>query len=94
MNRTEILETANNYITNDRAQTHGQDAENSFGRIAAYWSAHLDRPISAADVCTMMALLKLARIAGNPKHLDSWIDVAGYAAIGGEIATGEERGND
>lgn len=91
MNRTEILETANDYITNDRAQTHGQDAENSFGRIAAYWSAHLDCPISAADVCTMMALLKLARIAGNPKHLDSWIDVAGYAALGGEIAAGEKE---
>lgn len=89
MNRTEILETANNYITNDRAQTHGQDAENSFGLIAAYWSAHLDHPISAIDVCAMMTLLKLARIKGNPKHLDSWVDACGYAAIGGELSSDE-----
>jgi hypothetical protein len=86
MNRTEILETANNYITNDRAQTHGQDAENSFGRIAGYWSAHLDHPVSASDVCAMMTLLKLARIAGNPDHIDSWVDACGYAALGGEIS--------
>ncbi len=85
MDRGEILDTAKGYVTQDRAATHGGEAEESFGVIAAYWSAHLDVPISASDVCTMMALLKLARIKGNPKHIDSWIDTAGYAALGGEI---------
>ena len=89
MNRVSILEHASDIITNDRAQTHGQDAEDSFGRIAAYWSAHLDQPVSATDVCAMMTLLKLARIKGNPAHLDSWVDACGYAAIGGELESGE-----
>ena len=83
--RETILDTAKEYITNDRAQTHGQDAEDSFSVIAQYWSNHLDVPVSASDVCTMMCLLKLARIKSNPKHTDSWIDVCGYAALGGEI---------
>ena len=84
--RSEILDTAKHYVTVDRADTHG-DAERNFGRIAAYWSAHLDTPVSAADVAVMMALLKLARIKGTPGCADHWIDLAGYAACGGEIAT-------
>jgi hypothetical protein len=34
----------------------------------------------------MMSLLKLARIRSNPGHSDNWIDLAGYAACGGELA--------
>ena len=37
----------------------------------------------------MMVLLKVARIKGNAQHADSWVDIAGYSALGGEIATGE-----
>lgn len=33
-----------------------------------------------------MGLLKIARISENPQHMDSWCDLAGYAACGGEIA--------
>lgn len=83
--RTDILNTANAYITKDRADTHG-DAESNFGLIAAYWSAHLDMAISASDVAVMMALLKLARSNGNPTHLDNYIDACGYIALGGEIS--------
>lgn len=88
MNRTDILAAANAAITVDRAATHGE-AENSFGLIAAYWAAHLDHPVTAVDVATMMVLFKCARMAGNPAHLDNYVDAAGYAAIGGELATGE-----
>lgn len=88
MERAEILQTAETYVTKDRAATHG-DAERNFGRIAAYWSAHLDMTISATDVAVMMTLLKLARIGSNPGHADNWIDGAGYMACGGEIATGQ-----
>ena len=33
----------------------------------------------------MMALLKIARIAGGNAKADNWIDLAGYAACGGEL---------
>lgn len=42
--------------------------------------------ITADDVAMMMALLKIARLELDPMHHDSWVDVAGYAACGGELA--------
>ena len=90
MNRSTILSTANAAVTADRQATHGKP-ENTFGLIAAYWSAHLDQPISAADVAVMMGLLKIARIKTTPDHVDNWIDLAGHAACGGELATGENQ---
>jgi len=86
MTRAEILAAAAHAVTQDRNATHGEP-EDSFGLIAAYWTAHLDQYISRADVAVMMNLLKLARIKTSPEHADHWIDIAGYAACGGEVAT-------
>lgn len=86
MKRAEILDTAKEYVTKDRAATHG-DAERNFALIAAYWSAHLDTDITATDVAVMMTLFKLARAKGNIGNAENWIDGAGYLACGGEIAT-------
>jgi hypothetical protein len=93
MNRKEILEAAVQAVTVDRAATYG-GAEQSFGVIAAYWSAHLDTPVSATDVAVMMGLLKIARIKSSPAHADNWIDLAGYAACGGELAAGKKGGTE
>ena len=89
MKRADILATASEYVTTDRAATHG-NAEDNFLRTAELWSAYLGVDnISATDVAVMLALLKVARIKQNPNHTDNWIDIAGYAACGGEIATGD-----
>jgi len=88
VNRSEILDTAKQYINVDRADTHG-DAESNFELIAVYWSAHLDVGIGPDDVAIMMTLMKLARAKANPGHADNWIDGCGYLALGGEIGTGE-----
>lgn len=89
MKRADILATASEYVTKDRATTHG-DAEDNFRRIADLWNAYLGvDDITSIDVAVMLALLKVARIRSNPTHADNWIDIAGYAACGGEIATGE-----
>jgi len=32
-------------------------------------------------VCQMMILLKVARLANDPRHRDSQIDLCGYAAL-------------
>lgn len=85
MNRAQILATATEYVTKDRAATHG-DAERTFGRIAAVWSARLGITVTPAQVCILMADLKSCRAWGNPGHIDNWIDGAGYFACGGEIA--------
>lgn len=88
VNRADILDTAKEYVTKDRAATHG-DAERNFGLIAAYWSAHLNKNIKSHDVAVMMTLMKLARARSNPKHIDNWIDGCGYLALGGEAAAEE-----
>ena len=85
MNRTEILDAARQAITVDRAATHGE-AENTFGLIAAYWSAHLDCEVTAGDVAQLMVLFKVARMKANPGHADNYVDAVGYAAIAGELA--------
>jgi len=86
MKRSEILDTAKEYVTKDRAAAHG-DAESNFSLIGLYWSAHLGTFVGPEDVAVMMTLMKLARIKANPMHVDSWVDGCGYLACGGEIAT-------
>jgi hypothetical protein len=89
MNREEILKTASQYVTKDRAATHG-DAEDNFDNIADLWSWWLHGreiyAINGFDVAVMMTLFKIARIKANPSHVDSYVDGAGYLAIAGEIA--------
>ena len=87
MNRSEILDTAKKYVTKDRNQTHGKP-EDTFGAIARVWSARLGVEITPAQVCILMADLKACRAWENPEHDDNWIDMAGYAACGGELAGG------
>lgn len=88
MKRGDILDEAKQCVTVDRAATHG-DAEKTFGRIAAVWSARLGIKITEPQVCILLADLKTCRAWGNPGHADNWIDLAGYAACGGEIATSQ-----
>ena len=87
-NRDEILEDARIKINGDRHEEYGDAAEN-FERIAGYWNAHLGLNgfITPRDVAAMMVLLKISRLHGDgPKDVDTYVDICGYAAIGGEIA--------
>lgn len=86
MNRDEILSSARSLINGDRAADYG-DASENFTRIAAGWSVILNRKVHAHEVALCMDWLKTCRLIGSPDHLDSWIDKAGYTALGGEIAT-------
>jgi len=83
--RAQLLDTAKELVTRDRNATHGEP-EDTFGLIAAYWSAHLDREITSADVAIMMNLMKCARLRANPSNPDNWLDGIGYLACGGELA--------
>jgi len=85
MERAKILAAASEAITVDRAETHG-DLSQTFGRIAAAWSARLGMDISPAQVALLLIDLKVARAWGNPAHADNWIDIAGYGACGAELA--------
>ena len=36
----------------------------------------------------MMVLLKISRIRVSPDKADHWVDICGYSALSGEIASG------
>lgn len=93
MTREEILAAAKQCVCGDRDQDYGSP-EKSFNMIAALWEPYLrqkcvnpdgDVCITSADVGAMMALFKIARIATGHGKADNWIDLAGYAACGGEL---------
>lgn len=85
--RQRTLEKTIDCVCGHRVTDYGKP-EDSFGQIAAFWNAYLgmDRGITALDVCNMMALLKMARIMTGTATEDSFVDLAGYAACGAEIA--------
>lgn len=88
MNRTDILAEAARLTATERQATYGEPHENH-ERIALLWSVFLGTQVSAAQASMCLALVKVARLAHAPNHLDSFIDLAAYAAIAGEIATEE-----
>ena len=85
--RKRVLSEAEKCVCGQREQDYGTP-EDSFKKIGTFWTAYLNCAvkIDAEDVAAMMALLKIARISENTQHMDSWVDLAGYAACGGEIA--------
>lgn len=91
MKRKDILETATKCVCGQREQDYGSPEDN-FGIIADLWNAYLHDnrkdgiKLNAVDVSMMMALLKIARIRTGTATADSFVDLAGYAACGGEIA--------
>ena len=83
--RSIVLQTAEQYVTEDRSTEHGDMAEN-FRTIADYWSTHLAVDVTEIDVSIMMTLLKIARLKSNAQNIDSWIDGCGYLALGAELS--------
>jgi hypothetical protein len=83
-----ILKEANAIIYGDREKTYGHPSRN-LQTIAKMWTAYLvasraittENNIGAKDVAAMMVLLKTARLANNPDHRDSLVDICGYAAL-------------
>jgi hypothetical protein len=64
----------------ERSTQYG-DVSGSMAVIAARWSTTLCRQITPAQVVLCLLDLKLARLAHDPTHEDSAVDVCGYAAL-------------
>lgn len=85
-----IAEKAAAIVTGARRADYGTP-ENNFAAIARLWTAHLHNRgqsgvmITATDVAAMMRLMKEARLAENPHHRDSLVDVIGYAICQSEL---------
>lgn len=90
MERFEILEEAKKCISGKREGDPGEQ-ENTMELISMFWNLYLkeaykSRPFELEDydADAMMCLMKIARIATGYGNKDNWIDLAGYAALGGE----------
>lgn len=83
MMRSAILDRAAQ-VLEARAETYGP-ADTALRAIAARWSLTLGRTITPAEVVLCMIDLKLTRLAHDPTHRDSLVDVIGYAALLSEV---------
>lgn len=86
MKRAEVLQAAERCVCGQREQDYGSPEDN-FSVIAGLWTAYKGTEFTPLDVAMMMALLKIARIRAGTATDDSFVDLAGYAACGGEIAS-------
>lgn len=102
MTREEILDAAKNCVCGQREEDYGTP-EDSFRIIGQLWEVYIrekclgqpaDLCIVPDDVAALMALMKVARIATGHGKSDNWIDLAGYAACGGELQEEGMLGDD
>jgi hypothetical protein len=84
MRAEQFLEHAAGVVTRRRRE-YGEPVD-LFEQVATRWSLTLGTKVSPAQVVLCLIDLKLARLARDPKHLDSQVDVAGYAAVLREVS--------
>jgi hypothetical protein len=75
-----ICEDALKTINGERLDQYN-NPENSFGKIAALWSAYLGIEVTPTMTADMMCLLKIAREFCGKGKRDNAVDLIGYAAL-------------
>jgi hypothetical protein len=71
-------------VVGDRRRMHG-DPLDLFEQVATRWSLVLGVEVTPAQAIVCLIDLKLARLAHDPRHLDSITDVAGYSGCLAEV---------
>jgi len=94
MTRSELLHAAEVCVCGQREEDYGTP-EDSSRVIGELWETYIKEKcvgdpaaevcIAPEDVAALLALLKIARIATGHGKSDNWVDLAGYAACGGEL---------
>jgi hypothetical protein len=84
MKAEELLEQAAGVVARRRS-TYGQPID-LFEQVAKRWSLTLGVEVTAAQAILCLIDLKAARLAHDPRHLDSITDIAGYAGCLAEVA--------
>ena len=84
LDRYQVLNSAKTLVEGDRARDYG-DAHEMHSRIAKGWSLILGTEVKPHEAALCMAWVKISRLVTTPNHVDSYIDLAAYAALAGEI---------
>ena len=82
MKREDVLREAEKLINGQRAKDYG-DAYHNHNRIKGALVSH--GYLTAAHVALMMDWVKTSRLIETIDHTDSWLDKAGYTALGAEF---------
>ena len=78
MYATEDFDTAIRRVTQDRGRVYG-DAADNFRRASALMEVVDECGDPLVRVALRMICMKMARLIHSPRHVDSLIDIAGYA---------------
>lgn len=81
--RSNVLAQADKLVNGARADEYG-DAKQNFDDIAKMWSVLLGVDVTAQQVALCMIAVKSARLMKSDSP-DSWVDICGYGALGGEM---------
>ena len=71
-------------IVKERRAAYGH-SKTMMASVARRWSETLGQTVTPEEVVLCLIDLKLVRLAHDPQHRDSILDVAGYAAVLDEI---------
>ena len=86
--REDFLQEAIEVTMDIRNRTYGEPGDN-FKNIAAFlnilFGPKLKEALTFQDAAMFPIVLKLARYMSTPSHKDNLVDIAGYAAIAGEL---------
>ena len=93
--RVEMLREVELLVSQNRNIDYGEPVQNMARTaeiLAAYMGDRTGRSLEAQDVAVFGIILKLGRLAENPLHKDSVLDIAGYASILFECIEKEKSG--
>ncbi|UYL86813.1 hypothetical protein SEA_RONA_25 [Microbacterium phage Rona] len=88
--REQTLREANRIIHGDREKDYGAPID-SFTRLAAAFNVVLagrlkeGDSLDPVDAANLMIAMKLSRLAGGDRKDDTFVDLAGYAALASEV---------
>lgn len=71
-------------IVKQRRAAYGH-SKTMMASVARRWSETLGQTVTPEEVVLCLIDLKLTRLAHDPQHRDSILDVAGYAAVLDEV---------
>ena len=93
--RETILDDAKQAVCQDRNAEYGEPIDNlsrwAKAANALGYRGPAGRDLKPHDMAVLMGLGKLARSVESAGKADTWIDLAGYAAIGYECVTLEDQ---
>lgn len=85
-----LLKEVEKAVYGSRAAAYGSPLKN-WEQTAKLFSAILGIEVTWQQALQMMIAVKLARICNTPNHRDSWVDIAGYAAVWEKAINGDEK---